>query len=413
MFIGYRYYCVQQIYVGIIQIMKSATRSKSAEIFKFLLTNGVDINTAKKRGPNILQAALLWSPIETVELVIQKLHLDCENQDAFKAIDDIQKCHKIVMFLLDKKIDIKYPKSKFSLLLSFALKFGEEKTFELVLQNKGHDFDIDAVSPYDKNCMLHRAILLNKIPQVHLLLAYGANIELEDSCEFTLLARACQKGRMNLVELLADYGANFNSKNKRTMLHHAVIGANIEIIDLLIRMGLNINAENDYSEPPLCHATKGNAKVQSVPLIEFLIDNGANFDLSLLLDYDTQHPDVVELLLELSDNFKDKDIRGILPLQFFLEFARKITINTELLIAFMTTNQINIKNALKNCYYLHFNGARVDQFYQNCKLEVSRMKNVKFNEDEPFSLYDFLTGDLILSFTIPLPPSFYTSPSYP
>ncbi|XP_033218411.1 alpha-latroinsectotoxin-Lt1a-like [Belonocnema kinseyi] len=502
-----------------------ATMCKSAEMFKFLLRNGADISITANHGPNFLQAALIWSPIETVELVVQKLHVDYENQGDSEVTDDIQKCENIVKFLLNKKIDAMFPNSKFSLLLLFVLKFGDEKSFKLVLQTDKH-FHIDALNPINENPMLHHAIRLGKFPHVNLLFDHGANIhvngydkqtclhlavaannlelvhyllqhgvnvnaatnnnkftplhyavavgnkeiveslinaganlqaeflnsvrlfnwqnssvlnivsgrtklntlssgiihidsydpnvifdidmiqfllergaktEVKDysikGCGFTPLERACQAGRMDVLQILANYGAHFHSlsDNGSTMLHHAVIGGNFEIIDLLLRMNLDINAKNYRGQPPLYHAIHNNSKINAVPLIEFIVDNGANVDLCLPQGYSSKLPDVVECLLELNDNFKFKYSQGNWSLPIVIDYFAETTLSRKLLIAFMAATEIDI-----NYGYIQ-RGKRefVDRFYEECKLEVLRMKNVKFREDKLISLFDFLTNDLM------------------
>ncbi|XP_033218410.1 serine/threonine-protein phosphatase 6 regulatory ankyrin repeat subunit B-like [Belonocnema kinseyi] len=480
-----------------------ATMSKSAEMFEFLLNNGADISITEKNRLNILQAALIWSPIKTVEVVVQKLHADYENQGD----------------------------SKFSLMLLFVLKFGDEETFKLVLETDNKYFDIDALGP-SQNPILHDAIRLRKLPELNLLLSHGANIHVNGynrqtslhravaannvqlvqyllkhgvnvnattndnkftplhyavavgnisivesllntgadlQAEFinekwltwknssvlnivsgctklntlssgfiyskgchpkvifdiemvkfllergaktevqdydkndrglTPLERACQAGRMDVLQLLAKYQANFHRVNDKgcTILHHAVIGGNIEIIDLLLRMNFNINSRNLKGHSSLCHATNENSKMDAVSLIEFLVDNGADVDLHLLQGYYLKLPDVVQCLLEISNNFETQNRQGNWPLQSLLNYTVEITLSTELLIACMATTEIDVNYD----YIWRSKREFVCNFYQECKLEVLRLKNIRFREDKLISLFDFLTNDLmkVTNFTV-------------
>lgn len=106
----------------------------------------------------------------------------------------------------------------------------------------------------------------------------AALMSCKDENNLTPLQHSCKEGHFEIVKLLLKYGADIHSKDSEgnTLFHHAVSGKNEnkEILDFLIRKGLNINSQNINMETALCQVALRRPE-EAVPIIEFLTDNGA------------------------------------------------------------------------------------------------------------------------------------------
>ena len=106
------------------------------------------------------------------------------------------------------------------------------------------------------------------------------NINHEDEDGMTLLARACNDGKVELVKLLVKYDVNVNYANKlgRTALFYSCPTANIiastKIIKILLGVGSNINHVDKGGDTPLtiaCYNSHINGFV-----VKLLIERGSN-----------------------------------------------------------------------------------------------------------------------------------------
>ncbi|RNC50543.1 putative ankyrin, partial [Trypanosoma cruzi] len=96
-------------------------------------------------------------------------------------------------------------------------------------------------------------------PTVKKLLNLGAEVDLKGPDRETPLYIACFNGKIDVVLLLLEYGANVDAKNgnnDETALHVAARTGNCAIIDILLRSGANLNAKNVRNETPLYMAAK-------------------------------------------------------------------------------------------------------------------------------------------------------------
>ena len=385
------------------------------EMVQFLLENGANAKINHKSGKTILHAALKYGSIEMVNLLLKKLYNDYESPrsqksskderegNSIKQIYDYEKCKEIAKFLLKREIDLNLNNTKYSLLLHFVLKFGDEDTFKFVL-HEGKNFDVNTLGPkgypilywavdFDKTnlvkhlvdfgadvnskgnyktSILNHAVIKNNPALVRYLLSHkvdlnkktpisgysplhiavalrnkeiiqmiaekgaeinsvlsvacghqlrkdllsksssstcdshenildsnnqaeyfsdieiikffikkGADIEMDKNCVNNLspLQTACRDGRLDIVKILVNCGADVFSRHYHgsCMLHHAVVGLNIDVVDFVLNKGLDINTRDDYSNPPLYYLLKLQID-EAIPMIEFIVDNGADIN---------------------------------------------------------------------------------------------------------------------------------------
>lgn len=317
------------------------------EMVKFLLNNGADAKILSKKGETILQEALLWGTPETVEVLLEKLidgYVIPEDNPG-----DTGKCHQILKFLLNQKIDDLLLKTKYSLLLHFAVNYGDKETFKLVLK-KGQHFDVNGLGPCNQP-ILHRVIEANKYSYTQYLIEYGADVNIKGHERETALHYAVKENKSNLVSYLLSHGADVNAANENmsTPLHYAVAVGRMKIVRLLLGAGADIKAKfiNGYGKKSsvlniVCGRTdlrtKFYGKKEPDPLLDmqgfnYAIDPNVFFDIKMIkflaevgadtavLDkgdslkrftpleraYQSGHVDIVEFLMPYCQDPRNKD----------------------------------------------------------------------------------------------------------
>jgi Ankyrin repeats (3 copies) len=95
---------------------------------------------------------------------------------------------------------------------------------------------------------------------------------------------ACQFGRNRVIEYLLSLGFDVSAQdhNGQTALHHAVIGAQLETVALLLRHNAPLEVKNSYGGTVLgqviwCAVNSGSAKPY-LPVIELLLEAGAKIE---------------------------------------------------------------------------------------------------------------------------------------
>lgn len=150
---------------------------------------------------------------------------------------------------------------------------------------------------------LHEAIICNNYNQVRQLLDAGADINKKDAEGYTPLLVAAAQRQDRIAQLLIERGAELdifsavllgmaqeaeallnqgidvnlkNDKNGESLLHVAVGFGRLDVAEMLIARGADLNAVNRQDETPLILATQAG----DIKIVKLLINSGA--DLSLV-----------------------------------------------------------------------------------------------------------------------------------
>ena len=128
----------------------------------------------------------------------------------------------------------------------------------------------------NKRSPLQISIELNQIQVAALLIKSGAEII---SGLFNALHETCRHGQHELVDLILKKGIDIHMTNKDgdTALHHAVRNAKIEVCKLLIKSNYNLDRKNCLGNTALHEAYQVkclNVRIQKV-LVTLLLENGA------------------------------------------------------------------------------------------------------------------------------------------
>jgi ankyrin repeat protein/truncated hemoglobin YjbI len=153
--------------------------------------------------------------------------------------------------------------------------------------------------------LLTLAVVMNRVDLVKLLIDHGADVQrvrflgpLDDAerpvadlliargkrVPDWMLPRACRPdvstNELHRVKVLLDYGASIDDRGRYglTALHYAVRGGKLPLIKLLLERGANANALDLDGLTPLLHLAKTRSKADPIPAMEILAGSGANLD---------------------------------------------------------------------------------------------------------------------------------------
>ena len=135
-----------------------------------------------------------------------------------------------------------------------------------------------------------------------LLLQSGAEINCTDNFERTPLHRAVVACKFDIARLLLHHGAYVNAQdaNKNTPLHIAST-VNLQLCELLLKLGADPNIKNSFHEIPVLRAVQGvnNALPHCKQIVKLLLKNGGNV---VLRDLNKQNA------IEVASRFDNKDV---------------------------------------------------------------------------------------------------------
>ena len=181
---------------------------------------------------------------------------------------------------------------------------------------------------------LHEAVFWPRPQMVKCLIAGGANVNAEDGRGNTALLRAAQSGRWQVVELLAEYGADLTARNHlgETVLHFYFewcdigVRGNTQTIEWLLDLGADTGAGEQKLSGTCLHRAASlqfsSNNVEFSPLAAgFLIERGAKVGARDVWGKTPLHRaayrcniPVIELLLANGADINARDNEGLVPL---------------------------------------------------------------------------------------------------
>ncbi len=123
---------------------------------------------------------------------------------------------------------------------------------------------------------LHEAAEKGDLEQVQRHLNAGSNIDALDRDKMSPLHYASFRGQMEIAELLIDKGANVNIKGQEggvTPLHLAATKGNKEMVKLLISRGADVELTDKYGRKPLHYAKSFNQYAVMEILLQYEANN--------------------------------------------------------------------------------------------------------------------------------------------
>ena len=169
--------------------------------------------------------------------------------------------------------------------------------------NTKHDDNDDARWMHEGYTALHYACHHRIGNMVHLLIGEGANMEITESTGMKPLHIASQKGYIDIIDILLKYGADINMKKGyegqdmgnespgATSLHEVILDPEfitnkLEVVEFLLKNGADINALDDNGNTPLHYAIQSldvyndDEYEESIRIANLLINKGADVNIS-------------------------------------------------------------------------------------------------------------------------------------
>ncbi|EAX98084.1 hypothetical protein TVAG_415080 [Trichomonas vaginalis G3] len=139
-----------------------------------------------------------------------------------------------------------------------------------------HGIDINTADECDNKTALHYALMYNRKEITEFLLSFNSNIK--SKCEETPLQLAALYNSVEAAEVIFTYSILTKKKMiiKPGILHQAVKNNNVEVAQLLISNGADVNGKDLSSKTPLHYAMEYNREKNNIEMINLLLSSGAN-----------------------------------------------------------------------------------------------------------------------------------------
>eukprot|EP01155_Anaeramoeba_flamelloides_P001365 Anaeramoba_flamelloidesa1054987_82.p1 GENE.a1054987_82~~a1054987_82.p1 ORF type:complete len:488 (+),score=107.80 a1054987_82:200-1465(+) len=261
-------------------LLCSAITNGDIDLIQFLIENKVDLNSSGTNNISPIHLALEMKNIQIAKLLIS-LNVDFEIQNKTK--------DTVLLRIVRDEIDS---------LLPALLK---------------REVDLD-YKDQDGKTALHLAFDKNKKEYALMLILAGANLELKDKSEDTVLLSLIKLGYVDLIPLMFEVNQEINLEEKTqegdTAIHLAYTLDSQENVKFLIQKGANIEEVNSEGDTLLVRAVNR----QDADMVLFLLQSKAkintqtkNGDTPLHLAMREPNLEIIKYLMEYGANTKIKN----------------------------------------------------------------------------------------------------------
>ena len=231
----------------------------------------------------------------------------------------------------------KLPSTEIRVAVIKVISAGTPNDLRVVLTK--HKLHVNSVILGGGDTVFHEAVVNGSSEIVEDLIEQGADVNVEDKNRHTPLDKAMNAGRVEIVAILKQAGANYSeiflnpnnvlamamllkrsaveAKDKgdfgMTDLIRAVMYGDKEMVDLLLDGGANIHTQDEFGRDPLINAVINGDK----KMVDLLLDNGANIHTQDKLGRDplinaviNGDKKMVDLLLKRGANIRTIDNDG-------------------------------------------------------------------------------------------------------
>lgn len=325
----------------IVNALKIVSIEGIIDILEFLIKRGIDID---KTDFSTGRSAIMWAAQngkkDIIEMLIENsanlnlqdyngdtvLHLACSSEYKF---EDMLK-----MLILSSSNVNKVNKKNESILMVAIKNNYSDELLEMLIERT---LDLD-IKDEDGMTAIMYAVCLGRYNIVEILIDKIQNIDDISGDLYenkTIISLATYFGHKNLIDLILKKGININTKNcnKKILMYNAVASGNLEIVKKIFKMKIDLSNLVINGESILMIAVK---RIKSKEITKFLIENGADLDflnreknsvLSILAN-EKGNEELINLLIEKRVNLKNtlKSTEDILLLGIENEYVKLIEI---------------------------------------------------------------------------------------
>ncbi len=277
------------------QTLKEWEENVSREVFQIIKTNNTILRERRDRI-NRLQNAVILNEFEKAEKLI------ADGVEIDEKIDGLTALHRVacagnreaLLFLIEKGARVKEVTNDGMTVLHLTARAGFEDLVKFFLKEKF--IDVNEKS-FEKETALHLATVSKDRNMMDLLIENGADINAQNSRGFSPLHLTAKEGLFELTDFLIQKGAFIDKQNKNdaTPLHSAIFRRHIDIVKLLMQrcvegkavgMGGKMSNLSPYLEMitkkseivPAVKALHLAVMVHSLEIANILLENGANIN---------------------------------------------------------------------------------------------------------------------------------------
>lgn len=240
------------------------------DIFRLFLEKGVDVNKKYAEKFTALMYAVEAGNARMVNFLLNQpcIDINARNTEGETALDIAnRKGRRSIIRLIQSKMasqsqqfgaikkDIKHNRiAKIKEKFTLAVSQGDINGMDSLLE-EGSANSKNIVNARNKKGDTPLVIASDKgnLEAVKLLLEYGADLSLKDTNGDNALIRAAKKGHLDVVEELLFRKANINSvgQHNSTALMVAVENGHLRVVKLLIKKGAKVSVKNKYDKTAL------------------------------------------------------------------------------------------------------------------------------------------------------------------
>jgi len=165
---------------------------------------------------------------------------------------------RIVKILIKRGVDLNEVSAHGESPLSLAIKRKNREITKILIKGGAKLYPED-ITPFEYSA-LHCAVLRNDTSAVKFLLDIGLDINGQKGVGYSSpMGVAIREGHVNIVKFLIDNGANLETKIlcRMTALCYAAFYANMEMMELLLKAGARVNAQDENGYTPLHNVAAG------------------------------------------------------------------------------------------------------------------------------------------------------------
>lgn len=295
------------------------TETTNISILKFLIDQGIDITIKNNYGENALSFSSLLGNMDVVNFLINsEINIDINSKD--------RNGDTIIGALIKRETDYtsNMPFSNVKGVenidqLFNSIKYYLEKGVNI---NDGHEPPLVIAT----SCNTKK---LDFSPLMTFLVKNGADVNGEDSKGQTSLIKAIFHYDINLCQVLIDLGADLNHHNKYNnvpLVYALQYCHNTKIIEFLLDRGANINEKGFKGKTPLMSYLWED--IIDYDIIEFLLNRGAEINVKsdagytpLMIISERGYLEIVELLLNRGAYVDEKSMDGDTAMMLATKYA--------------------------------------------------------------------------------------------